>query len=63
MPRYAFHVLVGHHGIFSLSPIWLLSIAGLGMLCASKDRGWREWGLAIAAVSIVCVAFYIYAAT
>jgi hypothetical protein len=59
VPKYAFHVLVGHHGIFSLTPIWLLSIVGLGMLCASPNRGWREWGLAIAAVSIVCIAFYI----
>ena len=25
---YAVHVLVGHHGIFSLTPVWLLSIAG-----------------------------------
>ena len=26
---YAFHVLIGHHGIFSLSPIFLLSAAGM----------------------------------
>ena len=25
---YALHVLVGHHGIFSLTPVWLLSVAG-----------------------------------
>jgi hypothetical protein len=25
---YAFHFLIGHHGLFSLSPIWLLSLAG-----------------------------------
>lgn len=28
---YAFHVLLGHHGIWSLSPIWLVSLAGLGL--------------------------------
>ncbi|HEY1602701.1 MAG TPA: hypothetical protein VGG64_24060 [Pirellulales bacterium] len=60
MGRYALHVLVGHHGIFSLSPIWLLTIPGLVALCFSAERGWRQWGLLIAAVSIVCVAFYIY---
>jgi hypothetical protein len=27
--EYAFHVLIGHHGIFSLTPIWLLSVWGL----------------------------------
>ena len=60
MGRYALHVLVGHHGIFSLSPIWLLSLPGLLMLCCGADRGLRQWGLLIAAVSVVCVAFYIY---
>jgi len=25
---YAFHVLIGHHGLFSLTPLWLLSAAG-----------------------------------
>jgi len=27
--RYAMHVLVGHHGIFSLTPVWLLSAFGV----------------------------------
>src|SRR5262249_16491348 len=26
---YAFHVLIGHHGIFSLSPIFLLTVLGM----------------------------------
>ena len=30
---YAFHVLIGHHGILSLTPVWLLSAVGLAMLC------------------------------
>ncbi|RIK75424.1 MAG: hypothetical protein DCC68_21230 [Planctomycetota bacterium] len=28
---YAFNVLVGQHGIFSLTPVWLLSFAGMAM--------------------------------
>ena len=28
---YAFHALVGHHGIFSLTPVWILTVAGLGI--------------------------------
>jgi hypothetical protein len=28
---YALHVLVGHHGIFSLTPIWLLFLLGSGV--------------------------------
>ena len=26
---YAFHMLLGHHGLFSLTPIWLLSLGGM----------------------------------
>jgi hypothetical protein len=29
--RYALHTLVGHHGIFSLTPVWLVSLAGLAV--------------------------------
>ena len=56
---YALHVLVGHHGIFSLTPVWLLSVVGLGMLCASRESTRRELGGVIAVASLVCLAFYI----
>ena len=29
---YAFHLLLGHHGAFSLTPVFLLSLAGMVML-------------------------------
>jgi hypothetical protein len=36
---YAFNCLIGHHGLFSLTPIWLLSAIGCVMgLLNSKDR-------------------------
>ncbi|MDA1200805.1 MAG: hypothetical protein O3C39_03905 [Planctomycetota bacterium] len=63
---YAFHVLVGHHGIFSLTPIWLLSLAGLAMLLrkpiAPGDpalTGSRAIAAAILACTVICLAFYI----
>jgi hypothetical protein len=28
---YAFHLLIGHHGIFSLTPVMLLAVAGMAM--------------------------------
>src|SRR5262249_52014723 len=28
-PTYAFHVLFGHHGLFSLTPIFLLTVIGM----------------------------------
>jgi hypothetical protein len=56
--NYAFHVLVGHHGIFSLTPMWLVSLVGLGMALANRRS--REIAIAIALVTMVCLAFYIF---
>jgi glycosyltransferase involved in cell wall biosynthesis len=60
---YAWHVLGGHHGIFSLTPAWLLAIPGLLGLASARRRharpGQRELALAIAAVSIVVIGFYL----
>ncbi len=56
---YVFHVLIGHHGIFSLTPVWLLSLAGLLMLCFRREPDWRALGLLIGAVSAVCIVFYL----
>jgi len=55
---YAFHALIGHHGIFSLTPMWLLSAIGLAMMLGSKAQ--RELALVIGSVSIVCVAFFLF---
>jgi cell division protein FtsW (lipid II flippase) len=30
-PTYAFHLLLGHHGWFSLTPIYLLALGGMGL--------------------------------
>jgi hypothetical protein len=64
---YAFHMLLGHHGLFSLTPVFLLSF--IGMIAASGRclRDFRArtltpfnelaaWSLT---VSVVVVAFYI----
>jgi hypothetical protein len=60
---YAWHVLLGHHGIFSLTPAWLLTIPGLVSLASSRRRhgrhGQREIALAIALVSAVVIGFYL----
>jgi len=64
---YAFHALVGHHGIFSLTPAWLLVIPGL-LLLAGRDGGHsssapstfrRRLAIAIAAVSLAVIIFYL----
>lgn len=54
---YALHVLVGHHGIFSLTPVWLLALPGVWLL--GRRYGLRDLALLIAGVTVVCVTFYI----
>ena len=60
---YAFHVLFGHHGIFSLTPIWLLSLAGMIALLGGAKLGGRyqmHWlGFLAVSISFVVVAFYL----
>ena len=57
---YALHALIGHHGIFSLTPIWLLAIPGVVMLGWRRRLRLRDLALLIAVVSIVCVGFYLF---
>lgn len=56
---YAFNCLVGHHGLFSLTPIWLFSVLGL-FLWLRRPRD-LQWGLAasILLLTIVVLAFYL----
>ncbi len=58
--RYALHVLVGSHGIFSLTPIWWFALIGGGMwLFRESDRRLRMLSAMVLLISIVCVTFYI----
>jgi hypothetical protein len=55
--QYAIHTTVGHHGIFSLTPVWLLSVLGLGLSLWRGRR--RELAVMIASLSVVCFVFYL----
>lgn len=55
---YAFHLLLGHHGLFSLTPVWLLSVAGLAMWFR-RERPYQEMALLILSLTAVCLVFYI----
>ncbi|HEY2838545.1 MAG TPA: hypothetical protein VGJ26_05325, partial [Pirellulales bacterium] len=60
-PTYAFHLLVGHHGLFSLTPIWLLLLAGYDRIISGRwrfDSNWRRVSLATAAVSVIVIVFF-----
>ena len=57
---YALHVLVGHHGIFSLTPVWILSVAGVVVwMWPGRDARLRWLAAAIAAISLACLVFYL----
>lgn len=57
---YALHTLVGHHGIFSLTPLWILSFIGMGMWMRRRDQP-RLAQLAglVSFVSLVVIVFYL----
>jgi hypothetical protein len=56
---YAIEVLVGHHGVFSLSPIWLVSAWGVLIWLRADEPARRELAWLTVALSIVCLVFYI----
>ncbi len=67
---YAFHLLLGHHGLFSLTPIFLLTVFGmiLGLLprAAASQSGDDRRALPIVLylatllVTVVVVVFYVF---
>jgi len=56
---YLFHMLLGHHGVFSLTPIWLISAGGIAMMWAQPQRRMRGFAVLTVVLFIVCVAFYV----
>ena len=40
-PKYMLHCLIGHHGLFSLSPIFLLTLMSWGLFYFWKPYKWR----------------------
>lgn len=64
--QYALHVLVGHHGWFSLTPLWLLALAGmlLGTWAAHPAAGTQRlpWYFypAVLLLSGIVIGFYLY---
>lgn len=57
--RYALNVLVGHHGVFSLTPVWLLSFAGMAYWARRGPDAQRELAVLVLGLSVLCLAFYI----
>jgi hypothetical protein len=69
---YAFHVLVGHHGLLSLSPIWALALVGMvcgligllpGRLSLSErtpPASWQALAVMTCALTVVVIVFYLF---
>jgi hypothetical protein len=68
---YTIHFLIGHHGVFSLTPLWLWSLVGAGMWMRSGKRslqpeadpgvshlgaGWKDWLLSERGVAAALLA-------
>jgi hypothetical protein len=54
--RYAAHATIGHHGILSLTPVWFLSVVGLGLLWKRRQR---EVAIFVGSLTLVCLVFYL----
>ncbi|GIW98461.1 MAG: hypothetical protein KatS3mg111_1794 [Pirellulaceae bacterium] len=61
---YAFHCLIGHHGILSLTPFWLLALIGAGQSVRIANLRQQffnpSWQLAATAIVITCTVLVFY---
>lgn len=56
---YAWHALLGHHGLVSLTPVWLLSVWGAAAMLKGRPTGWRAFAAIVLSVTVVCLLFYL----
>lgn len=57
--KYLFNATIGHYGLFSLTPIWILMPLGLAFSCFHGRFELRRLAASIALASFVCLAFYV----
>lgn len=57
---YLFHMLVGHHGVFSLSPIFVFTVLGLTFLLKQSANPLKELALLTIFLTVVLLIFYIF---
>ncbi len=56
---YFAQMMIGHHGIFSLHPIWLLVPVGLIGGLRFAEPAFRRLAMATLIASVVCILFYL----
>lgn len=56
---YAFHSTFGHHGILSLTPMWLLVLSGAVFSSSRTPTVWRQVNRGTLAVTLLLLGFYL----
>jgi len=59
-PVYLFHMLVGHHGIFSLSPIFFFTLMGVRSSLRSRESPLRAFAALAAFLTLLLLVFYTF---
>jgi hypothetical protein len=59
-PVYLFHMLVGHHGIFSLSPIFIFTLIGVWRSLRSRASPLRAFAALASFLTLVLLVFYTF---
>ena len=57
---YLFHMTLGHHGVFSLTPIFLFSLYGIARAVRGPSRGMRAVAWLTAFLTVAMLAFYTW---
>ncbi|MDE0816098.1 MAG: hypothetical protein OSA92_00460 [Pirellulaceae bacterium] len=56
--QYFIHMTVGHHGIFSLTPIWIFSLLGIAIAWRDPEPIWRQLAYVLLTLTFVLLVFY-----
>ncbi|MDA7951795.1 MAG: hypothetical protein MPJ24_09950 [Pirellulaceae bacterium] len=57
---YLFHVLIGHHGLFSLTPVLIFSCIGLALCCGvTQNPFWQFIGWTGLGLLVILLVFYV----
>lgn len=56
---YLFHIMIGHHGILSLTPLFILIPFGIVRLTVLGPADLMRFSVAVTLASVVCLTFYV----
>jgi hypothetical protein len=59
-PVYLFHMLVGHHGIFSLSPIFIFTLIGVWRLLRSRESSLWAFAALATFLTLLLLVYYTF---